>query len=57
VPTNKPLNEAQAWSYFRDVLLGIEYCKYWHFASFPCMMSSLFCEAAGLDTYFSPVMT
>ncbi|VDI36685.1 calcium/calmodulin-dependent protein kinase kinase, partial [Mytilus galloprovincialis] len=25
VPTEKPLSEDQAWSYFRDVILGIEY--------------------------------
>lgn len=25
VPTDKPLSEDQAWSYFRDVILGIEY--------------------------------
>lgn len=25
VPTDKPLTEDQAWSYFRDVILGIEY--------------------------------
>lgn len=27
VPTEKPLTEEQAWTYFRDVILGIEYCK------------------------------
>lgn len=27
VPTDKPLNEEEAWQYFRDVILGIEYCK------------------------------
>lgn len=27
VPTDKPLTEEQAWTYFRDVILGIEYCK------------------------------
>lgn len=27
VPTNKPLTEDNAWTYFRDVILGIEYCK------------------------------
>lgn len=27
VPTDKPLSEEQAWTYFRDVILGIEYCK------------------------------
>lgn len=27
VPTDTPLSEEQAWSYFRDVILGIEYCK------------------------------
>lgn len=25
VPTEKPLTEEQAWTYFRDVVLGIEY--------------------------------
>lgn len=28
VPTDKPLTEEQAWTYFRDVILGIEYCKW-----------------------------
>lgn len=28
VPTDKPLSEEQAWNYFRDVILGIEYCEY-----------------------------
>lgn len=28
VPTDTPLTEQQAWTYFRDVILGIEYCKY-----------------------------
>lgn len=27
VPTEKPLDEEQAWTYFRDVVLGIEYCN------------------------------
>lgn len=27
VPTDQPLSEEQAWTYFRDVVLGIEYCK------------------------------
>lgn len=27
VPTDKPLSEEQARLYFRDVVLGIEYCK------------------------------
>lgn len=27
VPTDKPLTEEQAWTYFRDVIVGIEYCK------------------------------
>lgn len=27
VPTDQPLEEEKAWSYFRDVVLGIEYCK------------------------------
>jgi hypothetical protein len=27
VPTNTPLTEEQAWKYFRDVIMGIEYCK------------------------------
>lgn len=26
VPTDKPLSEEQAWTYFRDIILGIEYC-------------------------------
>lgn len=25
VPTDRPLDEEQAWTYFRDVVLGIEY--------------------------------
>lgn len=28
VPTDTPLTEDQAWGYFRDVVLGIEYCKW-----------------------------
>lgn len=28
VPTDKPLTVDQAWTYFRDVVLGIEYCEY-----------------------------
>ncbi|XP_071543209.1 uncharacterized protein [Panulirus ornatus] len=28
IPTDTPLNEEQAWSYFRDVVLGIEYLHY-----------------------------
>lgn len=27
VPTEQPLDEEKAWNYFRDVVLGIEYCK------------------------------
>jgi serine/threonine protein kinase len=27
VPTDTPLSEQQSWTYFRDVLLGLEYCK------------------------------
>lgn len=27
VPTDKPFTEEQARFYFRDVVLGIEYCK------------------------------
>ena len=28
VPTDTPLNEKTAWLAFRDVVLGLEYCKY-----------------------------
>jgi serine/threonine protein kinase len=28
LPTNNPLSEQQAWGYFRDVVLGLEYRKY-----------------------------
>nr|XP_022904855.1 calcium/calmodulin-dependent protein kinase kinase 1-like isoform X2 [Onthophagus taurus] len=28
VPTERPLTEEQAWNYFRDVILGIEYLHY-----------------------------
>lgn len=28
VPTDKPLSEEEAWTYFRDVILGIEYREY-----------------------------
>lgn len=28
VPTDSPLSEEQARLYFRDVILGIEYCEY-----------------------------
>ena len=27
VPTANVLTEEKAWSYFRDIILGIEYCK------------------------------
>lgn len=27
IPTQEPLSENETWSYFRDVILGIEYCK------------------------------
>lgn len=27
IPTDKPLDEDTAWSYFRDTLCGLEYCK------------------------------
>lgn len=27
VPTDNPLSEEEAWTYFRDVILGIEYRK------------------------------
>lgn len=27
IPTDDPLTECEAWGYFRDVILGIEYCK------------------------------
>lgn len=30
VPTDSPLSEEQARLYFRDVILGIEYCEYSH---------------------------
>lgn len=33
VPTDKPLSEEQAWTYFRDVILGIEYRKFIYFIS------------------------
>ena len=28
VPTDKPLTEKDAWLAFRDVVLGMEYCKF-----------------------------
>ena len=28
VPTDRPLQEQQAWASFRDVVLGLEYRKY-----------------------------
>lgn len=28
IPTDEPLAEQQAWHYFRDVVLGLEYCEY-----------------------------
>lgn len=34
VPTDHPLTEQQAWGYFRDVILGIEYRKYFSFSFF-----------------------
>lgn len=37
VPTDSPLTEEQARFYFRDVVLGIEYCEYW-----PHLLTMLF---------------
>lgn len=28
LPTEKPLDEDTAWSHFRDVIKGVEYCEY-----------------------------
>ena len=28
VPAEKPLSEKETWKSFRDVILGLEYCKY-----------------------------
>lgn len=28
VPSDQPFSEEQAWLYFRDIVLGIEYCEY-----------------------------
>jgi len=28
VPGDPPMSESKARSYFRDILLGLEYCKY-----------------------------
>ena len=28
IPAETPLSEEQAWKSFRDVILGLEYCKY-----------------------------
>ena len=28
IPTEKPLTEDEAWRSFRDVISGLEYCKY-----------------------------
>lgn len=28
VPCDNPFSEEQAWLYFRDIVLGIEYCEY-----------------------------
>lgn len=33
VPTDKPFTEEQARFYFRDLVLGIEYCKLHRFVS------------------------
>lgn len=30
VPGDPPMSESKARSYFRDILLGLEYCKYQH---------------------------
>lgn len=29
VPGDPPMTESKARSYFRDILLGLEYCKYY----------------------------
>ena len=28
IPCDTPLSEEKSWKYFRDLTLGIEYCKY-----------------------------
>lgn len=50
VPTDKPLTEKQAWTYFRDVILGIEYCnkKYLKKTIF-FLMGVFFCSALPKD--------
>lgn len=40
VPTDNPLTEEQARFYFRDVVLGIEYCKYTDFMTHFCYLIS-----------------
>lgn len=27
VPSDQPFSEEEAWLYFRDIVLGIEYCE------------------------------
>lgn len=53
IPTDQPLSENQAWHYFRDVVLGLEYCKFSctnvnivvrYFAIFYVLFTSLFGE-------------
>jgi calcium/calmodulin-dependent protein kinase kinase 2 len=28
VPTDNPMSEERAWKYFRELVIGIEYCEY-----------------------------
>lgn len=41
VPTNNVLTEEKAWSYFRDIVLGIEYCEYYEklYPGFLCSLA------------------
>lgn len=41
VPTNNVLTEEKAWSYFRDIVLGIEYCEYYEklYPGFLCSLT------------------
>lgn len=40
IPTDAPLSEEEAWKYFRDLTLGIEYCNF-HSAVFEWLKLNL----------------
>jgi len=41
VPTTSPLDEKEAWLVFRDVVLGLEYCKIFHILKYKVIFEFL----------------